>query len=249
MPASTTIIYLTDNSLDESIAEKCREVLVREAGDYPIISVSQKPIELGTNICVGEIGRSWLSLYKQQLEGLHAATTDFVAIAEHDCMYTNEHFSWVPPRGDTFYYNVNCWLVQWGGNHPELNGMYSMWRKNRHALSQLIGSRTLLMSSIEERLSLIDQGVGVVRHAGEPGCIPDGFQKKAARWAASGAPAQLQRYLREYLEKYRSDVFRTVNPNLDIRHGTNFTGPKRGKRRRYELPYWGRFSDVMSCEP
>jgi len=247
MAANVTIIHLTDNSLDEKIASRCREILVREAGENPIISVSQEPIELGTNICVGKIGRSWLSLYKQQLEGLHAATTEFIAIAEHDCMYTNEHFSWVPPRDDTFYYNVNCWLTQWGGNHPELNGMYSLWSRNRHALSQLIGSRTLLIASIEERLSLIDEGVGVVRHAGEPGCIPDGFQRKAEKWAKSGASVQLQRYLGDYLKKYRSEDFKTANPNLDIRHGSNFTGAKRGKKRRYELPFWGDFKELMQA--
>jgi hypothetical protein len=34
-------------------------------------------------------------------------------------------------------------------------------------------------------------------------------------------------------------------PNLDIRHGSNFTGPKRGKDRCYELLYWGKFDDVI----
>ena len=239
-----TIIYLTDNSLDEALALKCREILVREAGDNPIISVSQKPIELGTNICVGEIGRNWFSLYKQQLAGLHAAKTKFIAIAEHDCLYTNEHFSFDPLRDDTFYYNANCWLVQWGGNHPELNGMYSKWHGVRYALSQLICSRELLIASIEERLALIENGVQVVRKAGEPGCMPLGFRQKVETWAKSGAPVQLQRYLKDYLEKYRSETFETVNPNLDIRHGSNFTGPKRGKRRRYSLEYWGEFKNL-----
>ena len=54
------IIHLTDNSLDEKIATLCRRVLAKEARDIPIISVSQKPIKLGKNICVGKIGRGWM---------------------------------------------------------------------------------------------------------------------------------------------------------------------------------------------
>jgi hypothetical protein len=74
-----TLIYLTDNSLAEPIASKCRELLVREAKDIPIVSVSQEPIELGLNVCVGKIGRSWLSLYKQMMAGLEAVKTSVSA--------------------------------------------------------------------------------------------------------------------------------------------------------------------------
>jgi hypothetical protein len=76
-----TILYLTDNTLDEKIADLCKKQLLKEAGDIPIVSVSQKPMDFGKNICVGEIGRSWMSLYKQQLEGLKANKTKYVIIA------------------------------------------------------------------------------------------------------------------------------------------------------------------------
>ena len=141
---SNTILYLTDNTLDPEIASACRVVLKREARDIPIVSVSQKPIDLGKNICVGEIGRNWISLYKQILAGLEAIETEFVVIAEHDCMYSHEHLSWTPPKDDRFYYNHNHWLVQWGGNHPEMNGMYSYWPapftsgSSRHRINPLI---------------------------------------------------------------------------------------------------------------
>ena len=126
-----TILYPTDNSLPEPFAARIRDILVREAVGLPIVSVSQEPIDLGVNICLGQIGRSWLSLYRQLYAGLEVVKTRFVSIAEHDCLYTYEHLSWVPPLDDTFYYNHNHWLGQWGGRHPELNGMFSYWPKRR----------------------------------------------------------------------------------------------------------------------
>ena len=242
-----TIIYLTDNTLDPILATKCREKLLEAAGDHPIISVSQKPIELGTNICVGEIGRSWMSIMKQQLVGLHAAQTKHIAIAEHDCLYTREHFDWTPPRDDVFYYNQNHCLVEWHGNHPELDGMYSRWSNGRNALSQLICSRELLIACVEERLSLIEKGLEIMRKAGEPGACPAGFVEAAVR-ATSGEAKYLMPYLRDFVSKYTHEDFYTTIPNLDIRHKTNFTGPRRGKHRTYDIPYWGVFKDLWEAK-
>lgn len=240
---------MTDNTLDETIARKCQEILLREAGDIPIVSVSQKPIDLGKNVCVGEIGRNWTSLYKQVLAGIDAIDTPYIGIAEHDCLYTHEHLAWVPPRDDVFYYNYNCWLVQCGGNHPELNGMYSYWPK-RFALSQLVCHKDLLCRATVEVLSLIERGLTIKKGMhwhGEPGIgvNANGDFVKAAIAAESGRPMQLQRYLKDYLTKYLCEGFQTELPNIDIRHDSNFTGPKRGKDRCYSLPYWGEFKTIM----
>jgi len=245
---SNTILYLTDNTLEPAIASACRVVLKREAREIPIVSVSQKPIELGLNICVGEIGRNWISLYKQILAGLEVIETGFVVIAEHDCMYSHEHLSWTPPKDDRFYYNHNHWLVQWGGNHPEMNGMYSYW-PNRTALSQMIAAKDLIFESTSEVLSLLEMGLQVkrgMRWHGEFGAANENKDfMKAAEAAESGYPIQLQRYLKNYVTKYVAEPFRTCVSNLDIRHGTNFTGPKRGKNRTFILPYWSSFENIM----
>lgn len=245
-----TIIYLTDNTLDEKIAVACRVVLAAEAGDIPIISVSQKPVALGKNICVGEIGRNWLSLYKQLLAGAEAAETKYVSVAEHDCLYTKEHFEWMPPKDDVFYYNLNCWLVEWGGNHPELNGMYSRYWTRRLALSQMVCDRELLIRAIKERLALLDGATRLTRELvgiGEFGVRNERMIRKAREAARSGKPIQLQGYIKDYLDKYTSETFETEKPNLDIRHGSNFTGPKRGKQRTYSVPYWGKFKNIINA--
>lgn len=243
-----TIIHITDNSLTEEIAALCQRVLVREAREIPIISVSQKPMDFGRNICLGEIGRNWISLYKQLLAGADAAETDWIVVCEHDCLYTYEHLSYQPDDESVFWYNYNCWLVQWGGNHPELNGMYSYWPR-RLALSQLICHKDLLRRSVTERLEILEHGGKMDKQflgCGEPGVVSERALQKAKKAAESGKPIQLQRYLKDYLQKYEHRTFGTVKPNLDIRHGSNFTGPKRGKKRTFTLPYWGEFKEVMA---
>lgn len=243
-----TIIYITENLLDKKIAKVCQENLIKEAKDIPIVSVSQEPIKLGRNVCVGKIGRSWLSLYKQLMAGLEMIETENVVIAEHDCLYTYEHLSWTPPKKDTFYYNDNMWLVQWGGNHPELNGMYSYW-KDRKCLSQLICNKELLKSTIKARLDYLDIDKFLARNiifAGEPGLSKLRMNRKIAdRIARSGKSAYLHKYFDDYLNQEKYEVFRTKIPNLDIRHGANFTGPKRGRNRKYLLPYWGEFKKII----
>jgi hypothetical protein len=242
-----TIIYLTDNSLDEELANLCRRKLTEAAGDIPIVSVSQKPLDFGRNVCVGEIGRCWLSLYKQLLAGCEAIDEGWVVVAEHDCLYTSEHLNYTPDDAGVFWYNDNRWLVQWGGNHPELNGMYSWW-PGKLALSQLVCDRVLLHRCIAERVWYLETGVNAGEFGkGEPGVVPIDVIRKARRRATNGSSAWLRGYL-EYLTYYKHATFKTRLPNLDIRHGTNFTGPKRGGKRRYSLSYWGRFADLLEAE-
>jgi len=242
-----TILYITDNSLDDSIMLPCQKILLREAGDIRIVSVSQKPIAFGDNICVGEIGRSWMSLYKGLLAGLAEIGSGTVVIAEHDCLYTHEHLSYQPEFTGAFYYNANHWLVNWHSNHPEMEGMYSYWSK-RTALSQLVCDVSLLRESTEEVMELLNLGLKVekgIHWYGEPGVVSEQF-RRAFIESTSGRSTQLQAYLKDYVTKYTSLFFKTKLPNLDIRHGSNFTGPKRGKHRTYDLPYWGKFAEVMA---
>lgn len=237
-----TIIYYTDNKLDEEIAKVCRNELVKASEGKPIISVSQQPLDLGENICVGDIGSSWVNLYKQLLAGCEKATTKYIATAEHDCLYSPEHFNWTPPTDDTFYYNENVYFVQWKGNHPEMEGMYSTYWTERRALSQLICNRELLIKSLKARLDLLDAPENIVKkvYFGEPGASEIRL-KRAREIAHSGSSAQLQWFLKDYIDAEKAEIFRTQIPNLDIRHQSNFTGPKRGKNRTFELPYWGKF--------
>lgn len=244
--SNRTILYLTDNSLDERLAVKCRSHLLEQAGEIPIVSVSQRPLDFGKNVVVGDIGRSWLSLYRQILAGLAVVETENVVICEHDCLYTPWHLNYQPADGGVFHYNANFWLVWWSDRHPELKGMYSYW-PHRVAFSQLICRTALLQESTTEVMRLLEMGLQVskgMKWHGEPGTVGEQFHRAYVE-ASSGRSTQLQGYLKDYVTKYGSMFFKTVLPNLDIRHNSNFTGAKRGKLRRYELAPWGRFADVM----
>ena len=217
------------------------------AQEIPIISVSQEPIDLGTNICVGDLGISWKNIYLQLSEGLKATKTKYVAIAEHDCLYTNEHFRFIPANPNTFYYNHNAWLVQWKCNHAQYEGMYSYWPR-RYAQSQVVCFRESLLQNITERLVLVEAGLKGFRWAGEAGMFDEETWKRVkgfARWAISGRSVKLTSLVEDHIKQWKHGTFNTVAPNLDIRHKTNFTGPKRGKKRTFTLPPWGRFEDYL----
>jgi hypothetical protein len=95
------------------------------------------------------------------------------------------------------------------------------------------------------KLEILDENWSIRKHvlfAGEPGVTR---VRKAQQLASSGRGVSLAKYLDEYLEAQKSDVFRTVLPNLDVKHDKNFTGPKRGKNRRYELEGWGTLYDII----
>jgi hypothetical protein len=144
-----TILYYTDNSLESGFEKLVQKYLIASAGESPIVSVSQKQIKFGLNVCVGNIGRNACSLFLQLLIAAQTATTKYVATAEHDCLYTREHFEQIPPRDDIFYYNVNNWSLDLE------TGTFCFL--NRFQLSNLICNRELLINALAYKLKrLID---------------------------------------------------------------------------------------------
>lgn len=111
-----TIIYYTANTESKVFEQKIIDDLLKKAGDIPIISISRKPINLGTNICIGEVPVSYTSEWKQLLLGLKAAKTKFCIAAEADCMYPPEYFAFTPPEEKMMYNYKNIWMV-WKRHH------------------------------------------------------------------------------------------------------------------------------------
>ena len=107
------IVYYTNNVVDEKIFLACQAQLKRcmEIWKFPIVSVSQKPINFGQNFVMDKMESSVLSVYKQILKGLEECKTDVVFFAEHDVLYHPTHFDFTPEREDHFYYNRNEWHV------------------------------------------------------------------------------------------------------------------------------------------
>ena len=154
-----TIIYYTNNKLKDIFFTNIKnhlDELVKNK--IPIISVSQKPIDLGINICVGEIGSSIYNIYKQILIGSQKAKTEFIACCEDDCLYNLEHFEH-RPAPDTFSYNINRWWVEQCGKFR--------WR-NRASMFACIVSRKLIIETLEEKFNMFPTDTKI-KFFGEPG--------------------------------------------------------------------------------
>lgn len=111
MKKISTIIYYTSNREDPAFEKRVQENLVKVSGVLPIISVSQKPIDLGKNIYIGDVGASGFNMFRQVQIALQMATTPFVISAEADCLYPPDYFTFIPPRIDACYRNSNLYVM------------------------------------------------------------------------------------------------------------------------------------------
>ena len=100
---NTTVVYYTSNQEDEKFEAKIRENLLKVIGGLPLISVSQKPIDFGKNICVGDVGVSNQNAHRQLQIGAMAAATPFIHFAEADTLYPKEYFKYIPPVINRIY--------------------------------------------------------------------------------------------------------------------------------------------------
>jgi hypothetical protein len=98
---------------DPRFEKKIQSDLLLKSGNLPIISVSQKPIDFGKNICVGEVGASGFNFCRQVLIACEAATTDFIIHAEADCLYSPDYFYFEPPKLDIPYRNTNIYVQKY----------------------------------------------------------------------------------------------------------------------------------------
>lgn len=140
------IVYYTDSRLDEKLAVQVRKQIKRCAGPIPIISVSQKPLDFGRNICVGEKPQTYKSAYEQMREGINAASPDsIIYLCEHDVFYHPSHFAFLPKRKTHAYFNQNCF-------HYALGADSFLKAKGKRAQSQCVARREVLLAHCDDRL-------------------------------------------------------------------------------------------------
>ncbi len=107
----STIIYYTSNREDPAFEERVRENILKVSGGLPIISVSQKPIDFGKNICVGDVGVTGFNMFRQVQIACEAANTKFVISAEADCLYPPDYFQFVPEKLGVAYRDNNLYVM------------------------------------------------------------------------------------------------------------------------------------------
>lgn len=146
------IVYYTDSQLEERLAKAVRKQIGRAAGPIPIISVSQKPLKFGQNVCVGEKPLEYRSMYEQLLVGLEAAPPEsIVYLCEHDVFYHPSHFAKLPASRDHAYFNTNRFYWQVGTD------IFFPGRGKR-AMSQGVAFREVWLRHVRERLQAWKDG-------------------------------------------------------------------------------------------
>ncbi len=133
----TTIIYYTSNREDSNFEGRVQENLLKVCGDLPIISVSQKPIKLGKNICVGEVGVSGFNMFRQVQIACRQAKTKFVISAEADCLYPPDYFKFIPEKEDVCYRDSNLYVM------PDRRSFF-FYKKEGATHAQIVGTKFYL---------------------------------------------------------------------------------------------------------
>jgi len=190
-----TLVYYTANvASDRMMVAVCERL--SQVGK-PIVSVSQKPMRFGQNVCIGKIGRSLTNIYRQVLEGAKAAETEYVALVEDDCLYHSSHFDY-RPAADTFAYNKNRWNLHVGEE------IYSY--RDTPVLSQCIAPRKLLIEHLEEKLALPEIPD---RLNGEPGVFDKklGITERKTEMFSTKQPNVVLCHRKNYLgRKLKTDI-------------------------------------------
>lgn len=187
------IIYYTSNRLKPEIKEGCWRQLQQ----------SGLPITVN-DMVVGKPGA--ISMFNQIYDCLQRAEQTVVFFCEHDILYHPSHFEFIPPRDDTFYYNVNVWRWDY---HSRRIVTYD----HIASVSGLCVNRELAKAFYRNRISIIqDRGYDQLPTFGNPvwarsmGYEPGKFNKE-------GESALKAEWRSEY-------------PNIDIRHTRSMTPPK-----------------------
>lgn len=231
-----TIIFYTANKVQEPFASRVRDHLVRTTkGKIPIISVSQKPLDFGLNICVGDIGFSLINIYRQALIGALATRNPYIAMCEDDCLYTPGHFEYRPPE-DAFGYNLNRWTLFTWSKTP----LYSF--RNRMVFSQCIAPRELYISAMTERFLLLKQPISA-----RPDKMPPPLTRQQEKYFAE--PGRYEGHLGVEIQKV--DPFKSPEPNVVFSHMEALGALKLGVKKRMGHPRlerlepWGPAEDLI----
>jgi len=136
------IIYVSSNKEYPQFEQRIIENIQQHAGDLEVISVTQKPMNFGKNICVGDdIGVSGFNMFRQVLIGMQATDADYIISCEADCLYPPEYFKFVPPRLDIPYRNTNTYVM------PQHRKVF--WHKPESATHAQIVGREFYVKRLE----------------------------------------------------------------------------------------------------
>jgi len=155
--------------------------------------------------------RSALTMFKQILAGLEKIKSEVVFLVEHDVLYSKEHFDFMPFRKDIIYYNENIWFLRISDGHA----MHYDCKQT----SGLCAYRDILIKHYKERVNLVEKEGYSNRIGYEP------MTHNRIKWN----------------NIYKAEGWKSLVPNIDIRHGKNLSGARWRKdqyRNQHLLINW-----------
>lgn len=222
------IVYYSDNRPDARLLDAVRHTI--DASALPIVAVTLQPIDwpASQNIVL-PLERGYLTMFRQILAGLEALDTEIAFFAEHDVLYSAEHFTFRPPRADAYFYNLSWWKVDARTGHA--------LTYTAKQTSQLCADRALLVAHYRERVRRVE-AEGFSRAMGfEPG--------------SHGRPQRV--------DDVPSATWRSAVPNIDVRHDTNLTPSRwkqdqfkdprscQDWQEADRVPGWGKTEGCFDC--
>lgn len=149
MGYSKGIIYYSSSTETPEFEKKIQDIIKQNCGDMPIVSVTQKPADMGINICIGEVGKSYQNEFRQILIAARNIDTDYIIFCEADFLYPPEYFQF-SPTGENVYRYDNVWLV--------FNKSNIYYKKN-YSNGAMICKRDFVVESLKKFLTSEDPWV------------------------------------------------------------------------------------------
>lgn len=167
-------------------------------------------------------------MFKQILGGLENIEAEIVFLCEHDVLYHESHFDFIPSRKKIYYYNTNVWKVLTKDGR-------AIRVDDCKQLSGLCAYRKLLIQHYKKRVRRVEK---------------EGFTR-----AMGFEPGTHNRS--ERIDNFKAKSWKSEFPNIDIRHGNNLTetrtGPKQFRNKKFakgwKIAYyvrgWGKTKDLI----
>lgn len=105
------IIYISSNREHPYFESRVIQDMYEKSNGLDIYSVTQKPMNLGTNKVVGDVGTSGFNFCRQLQMVVEMAQADYVISVESDCLYSPDYFTFVPDHLDRVYRNTKNYVI------------------------------------------------------------------------------------------------------------------------------------------
>lgn len=227
------MLYYTHNELDEKIAEPVRDRLEKIGKDknMSITCSSLKSMNFGNrSVRFPSMEKGYLAMFKQILGGLEKSVDDVIFFTEHDVLYHESHFDFMPPDKDTFYYNVNVWRTRLSDGH-------SLKTDDCKQLSGMCGYRDALITHFRERYEMVLKEEEKLRTGYMAGDSHTLLDKEFNKYIRNMGFEPMTHNRIQWKNQFKCESWESEQPNIDLKHGKNATG-SRWKKEQYRNQKW-----------